>query len=208
MRILFLLLLAPIAIADNGHGHNHNDGDVTVDANTTLNSSLSAGDLVAGDTNVSHESSSLALGNVLGDVDIADCLGSTQWNTPIYGRQGLVLNHVCMAEFYLRAGKYDLAAMALCNVPEILKEFSTEDECETAHDFSPVVSTSLVQEIEEEHDQDIDRLQMTQMETMMRLEQIEERIERAPRSRVVQKPTFSEEQKEAAWRALKGDEEE
>ncbi len=75
----------------------------------------------------------------LGDVDIAQCLGSTQWSLLIGGKQKLVLNQVCMAEFYLKQGRYDLAAQALCNQPEILMEYRTEVACEIDHDFKPAI---------------------------------------------------------------------
>jgi hypothetical protein len=107
-----------------------NNDDVNVDVDNVVNvggdtvnvggSTLTGGDVSvpvnvsAPSTSTMHnEAKSLALGNVLGDVDIADCLGSHQWNTPIFGRQDLKLNQVCMAEFYLSAGKYQLAARAL-----------------------------------------------------------------------------------------------
>lgn len=124
----------------NVGGDTITGGDVSVPVSVSAPSSNS----------IHSESKSLALGNVMGDVDIADCLGSTQWSTPVYGRQGLILNQVCMAEFYLNAGKYELAAMSLCNVKEILKEFASEEECEAAHDFrpppQPAASASVYQE--------------------------------------------------------------
>lgn len=84
------------------------------------------------------DSTALGFGHAMGDVDIAQCLGSTQWDTILGGKQKLVLNNVCMAEFYLKNEKWALAAMALCNQKEILQEFGTEAECERAHDFGPL----------------------------------------------------------------------
>lgn len=110
--------------------------------------------MTTGPNNTSFESRALALSNVLGDVDIAACLGSTQWSTPIYGRQRLVLNQVCMAEFYLETGKYQLAAMALCNVPEILAEFDTETACEASHDFTGLATPSPPPMAAESSDED------------------------------------------------------
>lgn len=83
------------------------------------------------------DSLAIGFGHALGDVDIAQCLASTQWDTILMGKQKLVLNNVCMAEFYLANGKWALAAMALCNQKEILGEFDSEGECERAHDFGP-----------------------------------------------------------------------
>jgi len=119
----WLLLLLPV-IAFAGP-------DEIIQSNDMNNQT--AGEIILG----GNSSKAFAFGHALGDVDIAQCLGSTQWDTLLGGRQKLVLNNVCMAEFYLKAGKYALAAMALCNQPEILREFATEEACELAHDFAP-----------------------------------------------------------------------
>jgi len=111
--------------------------DVTVDASSSLSADSAVN--IAGDS-----SRVIALGNTLGDVDIAGCLGSTQWNTPVYGRQVLVINWPCMAEFYLKNQMYDLAAMALCNT-EIEDEFASEAACEAAHDFGSIEITESPQ---------------------------------------------------------------
>jgi len=138
----FLLLLLPLAAYatddDDCHGNCGGNGDTVVDVTTTTN---------VGDTVLNNETLTSVGGNKnlalaapgLGDVDIAQCLGSTQWSLLIGGRQKLVLNQVCMAEFYLKNGKYDLAAQALCNQPEILVEYDTEAQCEIAHDFTPPI---------------------------------------------------------------------
>lgn len=132
--LIWIALMAAPAWATGGTDiEQETTVDVTTGANTATNdTNVTTGGVSTG----GNSSRALALANSLGDVDIAGCLGSTQWSTPLFGRQKLVLNHVCMAEFYLNAGQTKLAAMALCNVPEILKEFSTETACEAAHDFS------------------------------------------------------------------------
>ncbi|KPK74256.1 MAG: hypothetical protein AMJ84_00265 [Acidithiobacillales bacterium SM23_46] len=217
-------------IAEAG-GNKNDEVDVDVNVDTPVDVDVTGGDVnvpvdvttgpvsvQGGDvsTNMQFDSKALGIANSLGDVDIADCLGSTQWSTPVFGRQGLVLNQVCMAEFYLTAGKYKLAAMSLCNVKEILKEFESEEECEEAHDFTPVApapepaSEILEQrmQIEEYHEEDIEQVQMQQQQLVARIEALEKRPEPAPR--VVRapapepKPAFSEEQKRAAWAALMG----
>ena len=113
----------------------------------------------------------------------------------------------------------DLAAQALCNQPEILKEYkgkgiSREDAeaaCEAAHNFGPrepePEPTGHLLELEEGHDEDIMLVQMQQQELVTRLEALEQRPE--PRPRVVMapaprapEPAFTEEQKQAAWEAL------
>jgi hypothetical protein len=141
--------------------------EVATDVESVVNNSIGG-----------NKSKSLALGHGLGDVDIAQCLGSTQWDTILGGKQKLVLNNVCMAEFYLNQGKYALAAMALCNQPEILKEFSTEEECEGAHDFTPPpMEPTIIPMINEEQMVIVEE----QEEEIESLEQRIARIERANR---------------------------
>lgn len=172
---------------------------------------------LAGDNEVVNSTGgnrSLALGNSLGDVDIAGCLGSTQWSTPLIGKQKLVLNHVCMAEFYLNARQYDLAAMALCNVPEILAEFKTESECEAAHDFAPPTITEASPEPHVPQDEfyRLEQLNAERYDSLAeRLETIEQRPE--PRPKVVLQPAptaepFIDDTKRAALLALMEDEDE
>lgn len=180
------------------------DVNVPVDVNT---------DVTGGPVSVEHKSDSLGIGlsNSLGDVDIAGCLGSTQWATPLFSKQKLVVNWPCLAEFYLEHGKYELAAMAICNT-EIIKEFEDEAACEAAHDFAPfaepvgeiIKSFDSSQEMQNEY---LDVIQVAQANTEQRLEVLESRPRPRPTSRptAAPGPAFTEEQKAAAWAALKGE---
>jgi len=204
--ILLIMLVVVAVIATRADA----SGDRITQSND--NNSQTTGDVSTG------SGRSIAIGNVLGDVDIAQCLGSTQWNTPIFGKQKLVLNQVCMAEFYLKASKYALAAMALCNVPEILDEFSDEDACELAHDFTPIVPDHDVhirsEEFEEayilsqEQEEEIDYLQEEQASLVGRIEQLTAYIERVPAQKQVASEKYTDAQFEAVWAVLKGDEDE
>ena len=135
-----------------------NDGDVNVPVNVTGGTQSVTG------SNYNSTARALALSNSLGDVDIAGCLGSTQWATPLFSKQKLSVNWACLAEVYLRTGKYELAAMAFCNTA-IRDEFSSEDECRAAHDFEPVYEVAVVV-TESDNDEELelynDRLQMQQ----------------------------------------------
>ena len=121
-----ILLMLPFAVAAGGDDiiqSNDMNNQTTGDVN------IQGGDLVSGN----GDAFGIGIPG-LGDVDIAGCLGSEQWTLLIGGKQKLVLNWPCMAEFYLRNNEPDLAAMALCNT-EILDEFDDEEACEAAHDF-------------------------------------------------------------------------
>lgn len=87
------------------------------------------GDLVGG----SMTSRSLALTSVMGDVDIAQCLASTQWSLLIFAKQGVQLNQWCAALWYDQHGMHDMAAKLRCNIPEIAGEFDTDPECVTGN---------------------------------------------------------------------------
>jgi len=134
--VIVWLLMAPAWVdADEGHGHHHDDddgGDTLVNVDVPVDVDITGPD-IGGDS----VRSLVVVAPPLGDVDIAQCLGSTQFTFLVGGKQKLVLNWPCMAEFYLKQGRYDLAAQALCNQPEIIKEYMTEVACEIDHDFSP-----------------------------------------------------------------------
>lgn len=225
MLVVMLALPGAFAggITQSNDMNNQTTGDVKVGVSTTTTvngGDMVSGDMVGGDTNVSTGGNkALALANSLGDVDIAGCLGSTQWNTPVFGKQKLVLNQVCMAEFYLTNEKWELAAMALCNVPEILKEFDDEAHCETAHNFGPIrapesapaeapepVSEILYQQqiIETEHDEDIQLVQMAQNDIAHRIEALEQQAEAPPPAPVIieQRPAYTDEDAQKIWAIL------
>lgn len=201
-----ILIAAPEVMADpdddcqgNPHHCNGGGGDVNVpvDVSTNIN---------GGPVSVEHKSKSLGLSNGMGDVDIAGCLGSTQWATPLFSKQKLVVNWPCLAEFYLRNEQYALAAMAICNT-EVVEEFDSEAACEAAHHFAPppepIPVASLLDEVELFHEEDIQQVQMQQQDIVARLEALEKRpkpVARAP----APAPAFTEEQKAAAWAALVG----
>lgn len=182
---------------------------------------VSTGDLNAGDVITGDNQTITVVAPGLGDVDIAQCLGSTQWTLLIGGKQKLELNQVCMAEFYLKQGRYDLAAQALCNQPEILKEYATETECEDGHDFTPnqppepddLYSQSVKfdehYELAQQQEQEIEYLQEEQASLVSRIDDLTEQIEQVPRYSV---PTatepveqYTDEQFDAVWSVLKGE---
>ena len=192
---------------DDCRGNSCNGGgDVDVDVG---GDTINAGDvsvpvdITGGSANVQQNSDSFALGlsNGLGDVDIAGCLGSTQWATPLFSKQKLTVNWPCLAEFYLRNGKPELAAMAICNT-EVVKEFDTEADCEAAHNFTVLVAAPP-EPVEHYRDDELERrLEINQAYTAeleSRLNDLESLAQRAPEQRTVvqQMPVLSDKQKSA-----------
>lgn len=191
ITILVLLMSMPLWASGDCKGKSCN-GDVTVGGtDVTVDTTVSTGDMVGGDTSLSNNSRALALSNGLGDVDIAGCLGSTQWATPVFSKQKLVVNWPCMAEFYLRNGKYELAAMAICNT-EIRKEFATEDDCRAAHDFDEMIEEAVIVVDSSEEDEWREEQRQMQMDYEARIEALEHR---APSVRMVEKPLLTDNQR-------------
>lgn len=57
----------------------------------------------------------------LGDVDLNQCMGSTQWGTILVSKQKLVLNKWCAADSLDSKGMYKAAAMLRCSIKEVSK---------------------------------------------------------------------------------------
>ena len=208
LAFVLLLLSAPLWASGDCKGQSCNGDTINVggdtvnvggdtitntigDTNVPVN--VTTGDMVGGDTSLSNNSKALALSNVLGDVDIAGCLGSTQWATPVFSKQKLTINWPCMATFYLNNNMPDLAAVAICNT-EIRKEFASEDECRAAHDFEEMIEEAvIVMESSEEEDELREELQQQAMVQ----EQLHAKIEKLENSKrvVIREPYLSDEKK-------------
>ena len=158
---------------------------------------------------ISHESNALGFSHSLGDVDINQCLGSTQWGSIIVSKQKLVLNKWCAAEVYDAKGLHHMAAVMRCDIPEILKHFADSEHCVVANKWVPkaviedtVVADDRRDEDEEEWHEEQIQLQQDYDE---RLAQIEEQI-RAPkvieRTVVEQKPWMTDEKRAALQKVL------
>jgi len=188
MRWLLILLLFPLVALASGD-KNINVTDVATEVAT-------------GDVSLTGSTSrALGLGRSSFDVDINQCMGSTAWDTIVGGKQKLVLNWVCLAEFYIKTGQPDLAAIAICNT-EMVKEFKNEAECEQAHDFFVEVSEAAVmmpdnsEHEEEEARWHEDQLQM-QIDYDDRIARLEDELNERPqvieRTVIEQRPLLSEE---------------
>jgi hypothetical protein len=79
------------------------------------------------------DSTAVAFGHALGDVDINDCLASTAWGTILISRQGVILNKWCAAEVYDAKGLPVMAARMRCDIPEVRKHFNTDNGCISAN---------------------------------------------------------------------------
>jgi len=129
-KLLIILLFIPIvsfAQHECQGGHNCNKDGTPIDINNAL-----TGGSIAGD-----RSYAVGLSHSLGDVDIAQCIASTQWGTIIVSKQGVILNLWCVAEVYDRKGMFDNAAKARCDIGEIARWYSDNKECLKAETWTP-----------------------------------------------------------------------
>ena len=212
--VLFYLAVTDVYATGDCKGHSCNDGgDVSVGTNVETNvslnsalnntSTLNGGDMVGGDTNVSTGGNrALALSNSMGDVDLTGiCQGSTQWATPLFSKQKIERDEVCVGFAWLKLGQYDLAKMHFCMDKETLAQYDSEEECEYAHDFNPVIEAAvIVEDYDEEY----------RMEQQMRYDALEQKIENIePKvtQKVIQKPFLSTTQRSKLQAILDEDEE-
>ncbi len=208
IRLFIVLLLVVFAVNAYASGD-----DIRVTQSNDMNNQT------AGDLNLEGSSYSggdaFAFAHALGDVDINDCLASTQWGTIIVSRQKVVLNMWCAAEVYDAKGMYQMAAIMRCNLDEILNEFDNEADCERANLYTPpptpiplddTPEPSVFEELYEQeqmHDEQLAQL-------LDRVEQIEQRPEPRPRppQTVIQQQEYIDDDKRERLRQLLDEDEE
>lgn len=116
---LFALLLVLPATAQD-----YEDESVNVDTNVNVDTSMTGGDV-----SVSSSNRSFAFAHSLGDVDIAQCIASTQWGSILVSKQKVILNLWCVAEVYDHKGMHDMAALMRCDIGEIADHFVSNEAC-------------------------------------------------------------------------------
>jgi len=121
MKWLIVILLAPALAFATPDIVQSND-----------NNAQTTGDVVTGD------SKAFAFAHSLGDVDINQCLGSTQWGTILVSKQKLVLNKWCAAEVYDAKGMHSMAARLRCQISEIKTLFNTHQSCILENTYEPI----------------------------------------------------------------------
>jgi hypothetical protein len=183
MRCLSILLLIPVLANASGT-------DVVQQA-------------TAGDQNVTTGSSNaLGFAHSLGDVDINDCLASTQWGTILVSAQKVVLNAWCAGEVYDAKGLPVMAAIMRCNIPEIRSEFDSETACREANTVTSPPQVVIIDDDHYEEEEEYHREQMQmQQDYDERIAQLEQRMNR-PRSAPAPKPLLSEDQKKRLQEVL------
>jgi hypothetical protein len=142
MRIIIVLffLLPLAAFADDCRGNqpcNNSTVDIANDITTNVGIETGPTTVNAGDVAVNSDSKSFAFAHGLGDVDINQCLASTQWGTILVSKQKVVLNKWCAAESYDARGLHTMAALIRCDIPEISKLFNDKEKCIRANTYSP-----------------------------------------------------------------------
>lgn len=133
---LALALIIYLIFASAGYASGRDDvvanADASADAAASVSSVTEIGPStstqVMGDTGVQNQSYALGLSNGLGDVDIADCVVTDQWGTPLFSKQGFHYNVWCMANHFENNGLISQAANLYCQIKPILEEFKHEKD--------------------------------------------------------------------------------
>lgn len=229
MVLLVLFLLGPPVAWASGDDDDGATATATADAAanagataTATGGNLVGGDMIGGDTSINTGSNrAYAFSHSLGDVDINEgqnCMGSEQWGTFVVSRQTNELNPWCAALFYELNGRHEFAAKMRCDIKEISSKYMTAEECwldqvltptaeppELAELYDQAARYEEHQVIEDEHDEELEVVQMQQLEILDQLASYEERLAQRPEPVYVQaEPRISEEQIEEAWQLIKG----
>jgi hypothetical protein len=228
LAVAVLLVLAipeALATGDDDDVLAQADATATAGAEAVVNSTLTGGDLIGGDviggdTSISTGSNrAYAFSHGLGDVDINQCIVTKQTGTFIVSWQGYDYNLWCMGEVFDAKGLFKMGAEMRCDIPPIASKFEFREDCLAANTVDQEITespqlTALYnqaarfeehEEIEEQHDDELERVQMEQAILMERLDSYEQRLEERPAPVIVQQePRISEEQIEQAWQLIKG----
>jgi len=158
-----------------------------------------------GNLSVNDSSTALGFAHSLGDVDINQCLASTQWGSILISAQKVVLNLWCAGEVFDAKGLPQMAAIMRCDIPEIKRHFETPAECIAANTVTALPAPVMIDDshFEEEEEYHQEQMQM-QQDYDERIERLEARANRPRSTRVVeQKPLLSDDQKARLEEVLK-----
>lgn len=214
--LIVFLIGPPAALAsDDERGPNV---DVVTDVTTNVTGgNMTGGDMIGGDTNVSTGGNrAFAFSHSLGDVDINQCIVSKQTGTFIVSWQGYDYNLWCMGEVFDAKGLFKMGAEMRCDIEPIYSKFEFREDCLLANTVDQEMTESPAhmelyeqaarfEVLEDEHDEELDRVQDKQAMLIERLDSYEQQLAQRPEPIYVQaEPRISEEQIEQAWQLIKG----
>ena len=210
---LAIWLVVPVLADDDRRGPSV---DVNVDTVTDVTTNVQGGDMVNQIAGDSYSSRAYGFSHSLGDVDINQCIVSKQTGTFIVSWQGYDYNLWCMGEVFDAKGLFMMGAEMRCDIKPIASKFEFREDCLAANtvDQELVESPQLLELyqqsarfeiLEDEHDEELERVQHDQAMLIERLDSYEERLAQRPEPVYVQaEPRISEEQIEQAWQLIKG----
>ncbi len=187
--------------------------NVAEGSGTDVKTVVIGGDQITDNTasNVVSGSHSYGVSQALGDVDINDCLASTQWGIPvIFAKQKVEENPWCMANSLDAMGAHAAAAKVRCTTETIKAIYPDARECEKAVIFQkkPPPEPETV----DRDDEDYERLyaRISEMEAMRVQDKAnaEKAAQRASvqAQRAQQAPDDAAARRARAREALKGEE--
>ena len=106
----------------------------------------------------------------MGDVDINECLVSTQKGNIIFGNQGFEYNLWCMGEVYDAKGLFRMGALMRCDIPAVRVHFDDDAACIAANEVVVAEPVEREPRFEEEEREDLEQIQMQQAVIVDRLD--------------------------------------
>lgn len=100
-----------------------------VEQEVEVNTDVTTGDQIVG----GDSSRAFGFSGSPGDVDINECLASTQWGLLTFFKQKVSVNKWCYARYYDSIGQYDTAAKMRCSIPEVRELFTTDTLCKSGN---------------------------------------------------------------------------
>lgn len=214
--LLVLFLIGPPAALASGDDDRGPNVDVVTDVTTDVTTNVTGGDMVNQIDGDSYSSRAYGFSHSLGDVDINQCIVTKQTGTFIVSWQGYDYNLWCMGEVFDAKGLFKMGAEMRCDIPPISSKFEFRDDCLQANTVDQEMTESPAhlelyeqaarfEVLEDEHDEELERVQYEQAALIERLDSYEQRLEERPAPVYVEaEPRISEEQIEEAWQLIKG----
>lgn len=215
MVLLVLFLLGPPvawASGDDERGPNVDVvTDVATDVTTDVTTNVTGGDMVNQIDGDSYSSRAYGFSHSLGDVDINQCIVTKQTGTFIVSWQGYDYNLWCMGEVFDAKGLFAMGAEMRCDIPPIASKFEFREDCLLANTVDQEMTESPAhlelyeqaarfEVLEDEHDEELERVQYEQAALIERLDHYEQQLEQRPAPVVVQQePSLSEDDKQRVW---------
>ncbi len=184
--VFFTFVSIDKAFSDDDRGSNV---DVNTDVVTDVTTNVTGGDMVNQIAGDSYSSKAFGFSHSLGDVDINQCIVSTQKGSFIVSWQGYDYNLWCMGEVFDAKGLFKMGAEMRCDIEPISSKFEFREDCLLANTVDQEVTESPIHlelynqaarfdEHWEDEEEEIEQLRTEQVMILERLDEYEDRSHR------------------------------